>query len=68
LNIHYGERDIFGATRIATLAIDQGRVESAANIVYIIYPVRGKRKNSRRHHGLGRKIMVPIRKCDDGLL
>jgi hypothetical protein len=35
-NIHYGERDA-GTTDITTLAIDQGGVEQAADIINIKY-------------------------------
>ena len=66
MNIHYGKRDILGATRIATLTIDQGRVERAADIVYITYSLEGGGKNSRWVHRVGREIMVPVCKCDNG--
>ena len=57
-----------GATRIATLTIDQGRVKRAAEVVYTIYSLKGRGMNSRREHRFGRKIMVPICKCDDGIV
>jgi hypothetical protein len=44
MNIHYGKRDILGATRIATLTIDQDRVERTADIVYIIYSLKWRGK------------------------
>jgi len=50
-NIHYGKRDI-GTTRITTLAIDQGRIEQAADIIDFKYSQEGK-ENSRWELGMG---------------
>jgi len=66
-NIHYGKRNILGTTRITTLAIDQGGVELTVDIINIKYP-QEKGGNSRWDLGMGRKIMIPISKCDHGII
>lgn len=66
-NIHYGKRDILGTTRITTLAIDQGGVEQAADIINIKQS-QEKGENSRWDLRAGRKIMIPISKCDHGIV
>jgi hypothetical protein len=68
MNIHYGKRDILGATRIATLTIDQDRVEPTADIVYIIDSLKWRGKHLRWYRRMGGEIMVPICKCDNGIV
>jgi len=49
-NVHNSKRNVRGATRKATLAVDQSGVES------------------RDRGSIGRKIMIPIRECDDSII
>jgi hypothetical protein len=46
-NIHYGKRDL-GTTKITTLAIDQGGVERAADIINIKY----SQEKEKTHGGI----------------
>jgi len=48
LNVHNGKRDL-GAARIATLAVDQGRVESTAEVINI---KAASKKNGMEAHGI----------------
>jgi hypothetical protein len=66
-NIHYGKRDILGTTKITTLPIDQGGVKQAADIINIKYSQQNG-KHSRWDLRMGRKIMIPISKCDHGIV
>lgn len=66
LNIHYGKRDL-GTANITTLTIDQGGVEQAAEIINVKYS-QEKGGNTRWDLRVRGKIMIPISKCDHGVV